>query len=493
MANAIEQRGFFWWTGDPSRPSHLPQTSVPGLLTVTAEGRTSLEVDGTLASDDEHTDWTKPRPFSPELSIVGLLDTPGDYVRLEGIERLDFRFSADSPQRQSFAADICIKRNHTFPTDYDSHNYSELRIDLKGLEEWLQLDSLRVDRDYGIATGERELVSYTNDQFEFSIDDGAVSIESFTTGGSLFGLLGNYAQRKICFEQSFSIVYRPNFPSSLAHLQYVLTKIEELLSLFLGSYFRLSRPHFVRKEDPYDHWDTIYTHGDAPSTEELNRFFFLVPFSAIRDQFGPLLQTWISKSEAFGAGFYLYTASLRNQQTYAEDRLFALVSGMEALHRKNFDSDATQSSQDDRKRVERLLALIPADDSDKEWLKQKLAYAHEPSLRRRVLESLRELPLKFKKDELKQFSKRCADRRNDISHRGGPPPGTDYEKFHNEIIHLAEALSYLFHLLILHKLGMSEELVVRAATKSLVAERRIKRSFEAVDLHLVNELPAAAS
>jgi hypothetical protein len=56
MANAIEQRGFFWWAGDPSRPSHSPQTAVPGLLTIAAEGRTSLEIDGALALDDEHAD-----------------------------------------------------------------------------------------------------------------------------------------------------------------------------------------------------------------------------------------------------------------------------------------------------------------------------------------------------------------------------------------------------------------------------------------------------
>ncbi len=489
MANAIEQRGFFWWAGDPSRPSHSPQTAVPGLLTVTAEGRISLDVDGALASDDEHADWAKPRAFSPQLSIAGMLDTAGDYVRLEGVERVDFQVANDTPLRQSFAAETCIKRNHAFPADYDRENYAELRIDLRGLEEWLQLDSLRAERDYGAADGERDLVSYINHRFESSIDDGTMSIESFTSGGSFFGLFGDYARRKINFEQSFTLVYRPALPSSLAHLQYVFAKIEQLLSRFLGFYFRLNRPHFVRKEEPDDQWDTIFTYGDAPSTEELNRFFFLVPFAEIRDQFGPLLQTWLNKSEAFGAGFYLYTASLRNQQTYSEDRLFALASGIEALHRKGVDSDSSQSSQDDRNRAQRLLALIPADHPDKRWLERKLAHAHEPSLEQRLLECLRELPLRFGKSELEKFAKQCAGRRNDISHRGGPPAGTDYETFHNEITHLAEALSYLFHLLILYKIGLSEEAVLRAGTKSWVAERLIKRSFEAVDLHVMNEPP----
>jgi hypothetical protein len=122
-----------------------------------------------------------------------------------------------------------------------------------------------------------------------------------------------------------------------------------------------------------------------------------------------------------------------------------------------------------------------------------LAHAHEPSLEQRLLECLRELPLRFRKSELEKFAKQCAGRRNDISHRGGPPAGTDYETFHNEITHLAEALSYLFHLLILQKIGLSEEAVLRAATKSWVAERLIKRSLRAVGLHVVNEPPSEAS
>ena len=418
-----------------------------------------------------------------------MLDTAGQYVRLEGIERVDFRIADDAPQKQSFTAVTCIKRSHTFPADYNSDNYAELRIDLKGLEEWLQLDSLRAIKDYDVRDGERELVSYTNHAFQFAIDDSTVSIESSTSGGSFFGLFGKYPRRSICFEQSFTITYRPNLPSSLAHLQYVFAKIEELLSLFLGSYYRLKRPHFVRHEEPFEQWDTVFTYGDAAATGELNPFFFLVPFAEVRDQFGPLLQSWLGKSEAFGAGFYLYTSSLRNQQTYAEDRLFALCSGMEALHRNALDGVSSKSNEADRDRAERLLGLIPADHPDKKWLARKLAYAHEPPLEQRILESLRELPLRFGKSELERFATRCASRRNDISHRGGPPTGMDYEPFHNEVKLLGDALGYLFHLVILHRIGLSEEAVLRAATKSWHAERLIKKSFEAVGLHVVNEPP----
>ena len=89
MANAIEQRGFFWWFNEPTRPANSKQNSVPGMLTVTQTGQTTLALDGGLAEDQEHADWSKPRSFGSSR-IVGLLDTPGDYVMLEGLERTDF-------------------------------------------------------------------------------------------------------------------------------------------------------------------------------------------------------------------------------------------------------------------------------------------------------------------------------------------------------------------------------------------------------------------
>jgi hypothetical protein len=89
LANAIEQRGFFWWFNEHTRHANSKQSSVPGMLTVTQTGQTTLELDGALAEDQEHADWSKPRSFG-SLRIVGLLDTPGDYVLLEGLERTDF-------------------------------------------------------------------------------------------------------------------------------------------------------------------------------------------------------------------------------------------------------------------------------------------------------------------------------------------------------------------------------------------------------------------
>src|SRR5229473_6445975 len=61
MANILEQRGFFWWFNEPHLPAHSKETSIPGLLTVTDDGQSTLKTDGPLCGNGERADWLKPR------------------------------------------------------------------------------------------------------------------------------------------------------------------------------------------------------------------------------------------------------------------------------------------------------------------------------------------------------------------------------------------------------------------------------------------------
>lgn len=487
MANAIEQRGFFWWFNEPARHANSKQNSVPGLLTVTQTGKVTLDLDGALAEDGEHADWSKPRSFG-RSRIVGLLDTPGDYVLLEGLERTDFSIPGDdSPKKQSLSANICTRRGFPFPADYEQNGFIELRIDLTGLEEWLNLESIIVETDYDYEDGERKTVTYTNHNISFPIPGGTISVESLTTGGNFLFHGRDRAVRDVKFEQFFYICYRPDEPSDLSRLQYVFSKVEEFMALMLGSYFRFERPTFIRKEEPFDGWMTIYSNGPAPTAEPPNRFQMWLQFTDIRDHFGGLFAEWLAGSELYGAGYYLYVAALRNPHVYTEDRLFTLATGIEALHRRCFDSENSEHAIHEKSRVSEILKLFSETDPNRKWLAKKLAHTHEPSLENRLLESLRELPFKFGKGQLEKFAKNCAVRRNDISHRGGPNRDMDYDAFHQEAFRLAEALACLFHVLLFHKIGMPRDVLSRLMTKSIIAERLIKPALGEVGLEIASD------
>jgi ApeA N-terminal domain 1 len=455
------------------------------MLTVTQTGHTTLELDGGLAEDQEHADWSKPRSFG-NSRIVGLLDTPGDYVLLEGLERTDFSVTDEGPKKQSFTASSCTRRQFEFPNNYEQSGFTELRVDLKGLEEWLELDSILIERDYGHLDGERTHVTYTDHKISFPLLGGTIAIESLTTGGNFFLYHTERPVRDVKFEQSFYINYQPEEPSDLSHLQYIYSKLEEFMALMLGSYFRFDRPTLIRKEEPFDGWVTVYVPGTAPTSEPPSRYEYWLQFSDIRDLFGKLFAEWLAGSELYGAGFYLYVAALRNPHVYTEDRLFTLATGIEALHRKCFDSENSDHALREKQRVAEILSLLPESSQNRKWLAKKLAYAHELSLEGRLLESLRELPIPFGKSQLEKFVKRCAARRNDISHRGGPSGDMDYSAFHQETLRLAEALDCLFHILLCHKIGMPRDILLKLMTKSIIAERLIKPALASAGLEITS-------
>lgn len=145
---------------------------------------------------------------------------------------------------------------------------------------------------------------------------------------------------------------------TLNHLLYVYSKIEEFVALMLGSYFRFDRPTFIRKEEPFDGLVTVYSHGAAPTSEPPNRYQYWLQFSDIRDLFGKLFAEWLARSELYGPGFYLYVAALRNPHVYTEDRLFTLATGIEALHRRCFDSDNSSHAIHEKSKVSEILKLF---------------------------------------------------------------------------------------------------------------------------------------
>lgn len=162
-----------------------------------------------------------------------------------------------------------------------------------------------------------------------------------------------------------------------------------------------------------------------------------------------------------------------------------LVWGVEALHRKWLgESEASDRIVKEKQRVEHILNLLPQDSENRRWLKKKLAHAHELSLEARILECLRKLPFTFGKSQVEKFAKTCADRRNDISHEGGPRGNIDYGSFHEETIQLSEGLGHLFHALLLHQIGVPSEILSEVMTTSWVSERRIKPALAEVGLHI---------
>lgn len=484
MAETLKDRGFFWWFDESNHPANSKQTSVSALLTISDDGQITLDVDGTLCRKDEFGHWTETRILLESRRIAGQLVSGGEYILLEGLERTDFAFADESPQQQQFTAQMCTRRGTPFPKEYGPDNFVALRVELTGFEDWLELDSFVVDREYVSDKKVQLRVSCNEPELKYPTLGGSISIESVTTGAPLLGFDSDYHARDVHLRQHHYLVFVPDSPSSISRLRHTYIRIEELLALLVGSYTRAAWPILVSKEEPFDEWNTLHFHRMGPSGQSINRSSIWVPFAKVRRVFGDLFWKWIEGSESLGAGYYLYVSSLRNAHFYVEDRFVNLVWGVEALHRKCLPESEAARCATERERVQRILDLLPEGSEDRKWLSGKLSNAHEPSLRERILQCLGQLPFTFGDGELAKFAKACASRRNDISHFGGPRENADYEAFGAEIFNLAGALGHLVHALILHHIGIDSATILEVMTHSSVSHRIIEASLANVDLHI---------
>jgi hypothetical protein len=126
----LQERGFFWWFDQPDLPANSKQTSIPGQLTITDEGKITLEVEGAFTLHDVRPDWRQ--AWLIPGRVIGQLAPSGDYVLLEELERTDSSLPGDSPQRQNFSAALCTKRDMAFRSTFSKDEACSLRIELTG-------------------------------------------------------------------------------------------------------------------------------------------------------------------------------------------------------------------------------------------------------------------------------------------------------------------------------------------------------------------------
>jgi hypothetical protein len=188
-----------------------------------------------------------------------------------------------------------------------------------------------------------------------------------------------------------------------------------------------------------------------------------------------------------GAGYDLYMASMQQPLPYPEHQFVNLVWAIESLHR-GWQRDAGESPKVARRkrRIEDILSRFfgEGDKKVREWLAGRLKYAYEPTLENRIVESFDRLPFELDPPKLRAFAERCARRRNDISHEGGGRPGEDAESFRSELRVLAEALHHLFHALLLHEVGLSRDLLLKALTRGGIGSMNIVPALRAVGIEL---------
>jgi len=491
MSNVLDKRGVFWWLNGADDQTASVETSVPGALTIDGEGQIKLDLEGSLWSEEteggrsDEGHW-----LPPEKQIAGRLGEYGDggYVLLNDIRRTDFPFPDDKPCRQSYEALHCFSCEFPFAKTIDLDRFKELRIELLGLDEWLGLDSIRLDDEQRHGEDTEVKVSYKQHKITYKTSAANVCIESLILGASPWlTFMAPKPTKEVNIRQTNFLVYSPTKECKLGDFQIAYRRIEELIVLFLGTYFRLDWPTLVGTGEHFDIWCKLYFYRGPAQHELPFSYFWWATFLSVRDSFGGLLQQWQTKVERYGTGYELYVASLQNPLLHPEHSFVNVVWAIESLHRNwRRETGETEGEAKQKQCVQEIIERFndTVDKKKRKWLTSRLKYAHEPNLEDRIVETFRRLPISLDPSQLRAFAKRCAERRNHISHEGGCPADEDPNAFRAELQNLTEALVCLFHALLLHQIGISTDHLKAVMTKGGLAEVKILPALRRVGINI---------
>ncbi len=190
----------------------------------------------------------------------------------------------------------------------------------------------------------------------------------------------------------------------------------------------------------------------------------LFSFRDISDRFEGFLKNWFGKAELLEPVYDLYFGTLYNPRMYLQHQFLSLVQAIESYHRrimKNYESPEEEHD----KRIEEILNTIP--EKNKEWLKSRLAYSNEPTLRERlrgIFDEYSEIVNNFIEDK-KTFIQKVVVTRNYLTHYDSSLKDQAAER--EELYHITQKLKILLEVCLLAQLGFSFDDI-----KSLISRNR---------------------
>jgi ApeA N-terminal domain 1 len=126
-----------------------------------------------------------------------------------------------------------------------------------------------------------------------------------------------------------------------------------------------------------------------PAGKELDISEMLFTLADARPRLGEILQTWFERQELMREVFARYFYLVHGPTPDRDHAFESYVRVLETHHRRT--AAETAASDEIRERVQGIVHAV-TDVDDREWLEQLLAHSHEPSLSKRLKQTLNRCP-----------------------------------------------------------------------------------------------------
>jgi len=180
----------------------------------------------------------------------------------------------------------------------------------------------------------------------------------------------------------------------------------------------------------------------------------LFTFRDISDKFEFFLKNWFEKADLLEPVYNLYFETLYSPRINLKHRFLNLLQAIESYHRRTINNFEQQEKQHEKK-IEEILNAVP--HKHKDWLKDKLAYSNEPTLRKRLKDILKKFADVLNKFILNKnsFVEKVVTTRNYLTHYDKTLKKQSAEG--EELYHLTQKIKILLEICLLKELGFTSD------------------------------------
>jgi hypothetical protein len=452
----------YWWI-----PS-FPDNKIPGSIKISEQNEITLELLGTLPRSDErlHGEWLDNKNYEIILGFT----REGELITI---------FQAN-----------CCHWSDNYPginSEIYNINYFLIGVHYRKLEE-MKFFKLKVRYSHlSIWTylGSPKFLESFNNQFSENKDLSNVDLPELTartTKGEVKIGIDITRSREICDlevtkKKTSEIMIKP--PTELPLEKYYedyLYPLQNFLTL------ATNQKNSVTKLIVFSHHGEKINHSYHDSSEEQieviasrfvhkneesNKVSPMIIFSLgdIENEFPLYIQKWLNISDEIQHICKIYFELKYIKSISFEFYFLSIVKAIESYHRLKINPSKT-SLQDHKDRLEEIYDAIP--EKHRDWLKKKLAFSHEPTLKDR-LDKLITIhkgiiqPFLCDANNINNLTQRITRTRNYYTHYDQLLDGK-YAKG-SELFRLAQVLSFLLLSCLLSELGCTSERCVELVSR----------------------------
>ncbi len=469
LSEPIEKHGFFWLPDDA-------ENQVPGILRISESGEVTLEVSyfydpmlGTLNKRRLKRCLGYPPGKSEDRNInriVGRIDD--GFITLDKCVYINW-----NKKLLGGVSTSTIRANFAFiGVDYNDDRditCSKLTFSVEGLDEWLSISGFQTESNWEDMS--RSIHFRLPKEIELNLPDG-IELQFLFSSTHSPGFTEEHITQK-AYISLISQELRPlkDFLDLVFKLHlflcFAINKIVSLDSVTgYSSEITIEIIDGQKQEIPIKIYYQSEPHSETKP--KVHPHDMLFRYRDVADQREEILTKWIKNYDISEPSFNLYFATMSGGQKYVDGKFLSLAQGIETLHRRN--SQETQMPEAEFSNlIDTILNAVP-DDGQRRWIDEKLKYANELSLRKRMRQMIEPFKDLFGNSKKRNsFIGKVVDTRNYLTHydsslENKADSGEDLGKLYTK-------LEALFQLHFLRLIGIDDNTI-----KSMVNENYALRN-----------------